>query len=161
MDGRAEQKWRERKLQWKLGEWYDDHLVIYFVVLFLMGCRKENWLTVVVSMHEGVAKEGWHVVLYLPKLRSQAEGRYSKRNDWRVFLLVSRARVRSGTGNHTDHSFMCSCPRQQYSMSKSNPVFFPLSMIVFHFINKRFLSNEIRILYSSCLDAGWSHRMKI
>lgn len=129
-----------------------------FCRFFLMGCRKESWLTVVVSVHEGVAKQSWHVVLYLPKLPSQAQGRYSKRKDRRVFLLVSNARVCSGIGNHTDHSFMCSCPGKQYSMSnKRNPLFFPLSMIVFNFINKQFLSNEIRILYSSCLDPGWSH----
>lgn len=34
------------------------------------------------------------------------------------------------------------------------------SMTVFHFINKRFLSNETGLLYSSCLDAGRSRRIQ-
>lgn len=90
------------------------------------------------------------IVLFKAAFTSSRPQQYKERPP----SLFVRARVHLGSGYDTDNcSFMCSRPSLQYSMSnKRNPLFFPLSMIVFHFINKRFLSNEIRLLYSSCLD---------
>lgn len=69
-----------------------------FCRCFLMGCRKENWSTLVISVHEGVAKESWHVVLYLPKLRSQAQGRYSKGTTDEYFCWLAVLESTRGPG---------------------------------------------------------------
>lgn len=123
------------------------------VYLWSSPCRKSG---VVQKNNQG--KLICCIVLFKAAFKSSRPQWYKERPPG----LFVRARVHLGSGYHTGNcSFMCSCPSLQYSIfDKRNPLFFPLSMIVFHFINKRFLSNEIRLLYSGCLDAGRSRRIK-